>query len=417
MLAGCRTVRRTLAAALLLLPTLAASAGAAPAPRVVGGQPAAIEDVPWQVLVRVGAGPSGTLCGGSILDATHVATAAHCVHDDAGNLAQASTIQVRASISQRSDTVNHQLRDGTAVIAHPGYQHGHFAYDAAVVTLSTALDLGTPKARAIPLVNQGQPFANGTELVVSGWGDTSAHTGNPGDPPSNFPDQLQKGSVAFHDDAQCSSAYALFAGEYVPSLMLCAGGANDDACAGDSGGPLAYNGSDGWRLAGIVSWGEGCGDGRYPGVYTEVGSPSIRSFLAPYSTAPPPPPPPPPPPAPPADTASPALRVLGIACSLTRCVVSAVVTDPPPSNGIAKVSGSVATRVTFPCRRRGRIVRCVRTRKRALTVRPVGNARYELVARDLPRGKHTFTVSAVDVAGHASAPASRTATTRGRARR
>ncbi|KAL9980256.1 hypothetical protein ACROYT_G008816 [Oculina patagonica] len=53
--------------------------------------------------------------------------------------------------------------------------------------------------------------------------------------------------------------------------MFCAGhlnGARDDACYGDSGGPLAIDSSlsaradnHRWVLAGIVSWGDGCGSG------------------------------------------------------------------------------------------------------------------------------------------------------------
>jgi trypsin len=57
---------------------------------------------------------------------------------------------------------------------------------------------------------------------------------------------------------------------YDPHAMFCAGyvtapgeeGA--DACQGDAGGPLVVDG----RLAGIVSWGVGCGE--YPGFYTRV---------------------------------------------------------------------------------------------------------------------------------------------------
>lgn len=50
--------------------------------------------------------------------------------------------------------------------------------------------------------------------------------------------------------------------------MICAADTEKDSCQGDSGGPL-FN-LENKELVGVVSWGVGCADARYPGVYSNI---------------------------------------------------------------------------------------------------------------------------------------------------
>ena len=63
----------------------------------------------------------------------------------------------------------------------------------------------------------------------------------------------------------------------LPPGWLCAGGeAGKDACSGDGGGPLVCPAPAPdtpprpMVLAGLVSWGVGCGRAGVPGVYTNI---------------------------------------------------------------------------------------------------------------------------------------------------
>uniref|UniRef100_A0A8C7HBL1 Vitamin K-dependent protein C n=1 Tax=Oncorhynchus kisutch TaxID=8019 RepID=A0A8C7HBL1_ONCKI len=80
---------------------------------------------------------------------------------------------------------------------------------------------------------------------------------------------LQKVDVRLVSEEACFRSY----GYMVTPRMLCAGyrSGEKDACQGDSGGPLVCQENSGrWFLAGVVSWGKGCGRADYYGVYTRV---------------------------------------------------------------------------------------------------------------------------------------------------
>ncbi|CAG7684043.1 unnamed protein product [Allacma fusca] len=69
----------------------------------------------------------------------------------------------------------------------------------------------------------------------------------------------------------CEVAYGKGA---ILDSMVCAGHelGGKDTCRGDTGGPLILNDiKDGRTVIGISSWGLGCGNPGFPGVYTNVG--------------------------------------------------------------------------------------------------------------------------------------------------
>ena len=101
--------------------------------------------------------------------------------------------------------------------------------------------------------------------TVSGWGAEKE-----GDVLST---KLRYVAVPIVDHEECETNYRERGS--ITSNMICAGlkEGGKDACTGDVGGALVVGG----KLAGIVSFGFGCGDPTYPGVYTNIAV--LRDFI------------------------------------------------------------------------------------------------------------------------------------------
>ncbi|CAG0897488.1 unnamed protein product [Cyprideis torosa] len=211
--------------------------------RIVGGTPADIEDFPFAVTLQ----ESGfQYCAGAILNAEWVVTAAHCTDGS-------TTVEVVSGVTDKYD--GSAITTEATVFQHEDFDGWTLENDISLLKLSTPLTLDATQNSIRTATRQQFTYE---DLIVVGWGTTSED--------GDDSDTLLKVTVPFVDDVTCED---LNGG--ISESMLCAGEEGKDSCQGDSGGPIVNDLGDGtYEHVGIVSWGYGCAQAGYPGVYTET---------------------------------------------------------------------------------------------------------------------------------------------------
>jgi hypothetical protein len=237
---------------------------------VVGGRDISIDRAPWAVeIVAIFPGGQTSTCSGSIVAATRVVTAAHCLYSIAGTFVRPSHVGVFAGVSNfairplpvvlQERRVSSVRVDRHFVWWADGGSASVGANDVAELTLTQPFDLSGPDVRAIRLMRASSPYPLGAEVVVAGFGGQSRRHPHSG--------VLAEMTASVLAGSACA-----------PSDVLCAVSARSAVCFGDSGAGVVTAGLDP-ALVGVVSKSRTtCAPGRFVGPY--LGRYSIRGLAA-----------------------------------------------------------------------------------------------------------------------------------------
>uniref|UniRef100_A0A8C6WG15 pancreatic elastase n=1 Tax=Neogobius melanostomus TaxID=47308 RepID=A0A8C6WG15_9GOBI len=214
--------------------------------RVVGGQVAKPNSWPWQISLQYRSGFNYYhICGGTLIRAGWVMTAAHCV----------DTARTWRIVLGDHDISNHegseQYMSVSNVYIHPDWDRNRpsAGNDIALLRLSSEATLN-----------------NKVKLGALGWDAPRVRLITGGQPSA----KLKQAYLPVVNHNTCSSSG--WWGSTVKTNMVCAGGGNESGCQGDSGGPLNCSVGGRWVVHGVASFvsSSGCNAYRRPTVFTRA---------------------------------------------------------------------------------------------------------------------------------------------------
>ena len=224
-------------------------------PRIIGGINTLDNELPFMAYIQVCNQPETicSLCGGAVIHRNFIVTAGHCKEDHQHHF------NIRLNYQGYRDRIYIEYSiEIDKFIRHPYYNHKTVDHDIGLIQIPGTHGIPDVRMAQLPL---GRPYTNDV-LTVAGWGVTD-YTKN------TFPEVLQRLDVPVIDDDLCYNWLKI-----TKEITFCAGfeEGGKDACQGDSGGALVWKSPETeiWGQLGIVSYGIGCGQPDYPGIYTKV---------------------------------------------------------------------------------------------------------------------------------------------------
>merc|ERR1711872_494141 len=238
--------------------------------KIINGLDAQKNQYPWLVIIQATSASGGGSCGGTILNARYVLTAAHCMFADAnknpGHRQPFHASEIKVYVGAHNRNFDMMRLDGvqevgvSSYVIHQGYRpHDNswirFDNDYSILKLMREIVLPTITVSSACL---SIPPDVGS-VIAAGWGKTEQGTRS---------DTLKHVVLQTITRSNCESNFQL----PITKNMICTTGWDQGTCSGDSGGPLmAWDG----KVIGVSSWGKVDENTRrcltsYPSVFARV---------------------------------------------------------------------------------------------------------------------------------------------------
>src|SRR3954454_13433171 len=256
---------------------------------VVGGKPVPEGKYPYVAYIEI---DQMALCTGTLVAPTWIVSAGHCssltgATGEGVPIAQppqafevslgTSKAQAFPDIPGNGPGVHPAVK---SVTVNPDYNFllNGSGYDVSLIELTAPVNLPNVK-----VAGKGEEalWKPGTMATIAGFGATCEDC--------DLPPTMREAQVPITTDAYAANAYPdSFENKTQIGAGFPKGGV--DTCGGDSGGPLMVPGPNGvFRLAGDTSYGQGCAEPGFPGIYGRVADTTLRTWIksvAPEAVAP-----------------------------------------------------------------------------------------------------------------------------------
>jgi TPR repeat protein len=247
---------------------------------------------PWQALIwrpkQLGrftlSEADRVLCGGAVIRTGWVLTAAHCLVD----------ADKKLGFNVPINSGQHRIRLGVynplapegylyrirRVFRHPRFNPGNFAFDIALIQYDPAGEKLGEVVHPVARIRVDQQALPERTIVARmpaytfGWGRTALEGA------SKPPSVLRGARLELRDMENCTRVTG-FRDDMRGAVLCAAGARGEQACFGDSGGPLiSYAEADDVpTVIGVVSAGVKCGRTSVPSRFTRIGHRAVREWL------------------------------------------------------------------------------------------------------------------------------------------